>query len=286
MPSAYHRNRFLLLCGVIAALLWFWLVGKWFDIPAYRGFNISLLRQPHPLVVVPVVLIAIGICTVVCTLIAGSVRADAGVFCTAIGLMALALRGGAMRDVLLGTSSRGVYYGLCAEIVLLFAALAVASRIARVMLGMGLARLEDDFMTDQEPLDQKLIALATHFCATGTLLLLLCRSDNKVQCLACTFAASFLASLIAVMSAATRPAIWYWASPMFVGLLGYIVASFSPDTLAIGQTGGYFAPLARPLPLHYASTGVGGAMLGYWVARAWHRSRETAEKEEAATQGA
>jgi hypothetical protein len=120
MSSSYHRNRFLLLCGVIVALLWFWLVGKWFDIPSYRGFDMSLLRQPHPLVVVLVVIVAILVCTAVCTLIAGTVRSDAGLFCTALGLIALAMRGGAMRNVLLGAPGRGVYYVLCAEIVMLF----------------------------------------------------------------------------------------------------------------------------------------------------------------------
>jgi hypothetical protein len=135
-------------------------------------------------------------------------------------------------------------------------------------------------------MDQKLIATATHLCATATLLLLLCRSDNRVQCMAAVFVASLLASMIAVMTATTRPSVWYWISPMFVGLLGYLVGSFSPDSLAIGQAGGYFAPLARPLPIHYASTGVAGAMLGYWFARSWHRSRALAEKEEAAAQGA
>src|SRR4051812_5079798 len=286
MPSAYHRNRFLLLCGLIVALVWFWLIGKWFDIPAYEGFNISLLQQLHPVVAVLVVLIAIWVCTAVCTVIAGTVRADAGLCCTCMGLIALSVRGGPMRYVLLGASGKSVYYVLCAEIILLFAAVAVASRIVRLMLGMGMARLEDDFVADEEPIDQKLIATATHLCATATLVLLLCRTDNRVQCLAAVFVSSLLASMIAVMTAPTRPAFWYWISPMFVGLLGYVWASFSPETLAIGQPGGYFAALARPLPLHYASTGVGGAMLGYWMARSWHRSRELAEQEESAAQTA
>jgi hypothetical protein len=289
MPSSYHRNRFLLLCGVVVALVWFWLIGKWFGIPIHPGFEISLLRQPHALVVVPVVIVAILICAVVCTLIAGTVRSDAGLFCTALGLIALAMRGGSMRNVLLGASGSGVYFTLCAELLLLFGTMFVASKVIRQIVGMGFARLEDDFVAGDEPIDQKLIATATQLCATATLLLLLCRSDNRVQCLASVFVASLLASLIAVMTAPTRPAMWYWLGPMFVGLLGYLWPCVSSDaraSMVIGQAGGYFAALGRPLPLHYASAGVGGAMLGYWFARSWHRSRELAEKEETATQAA
>ena len=42
----------------------------------------------------------------------------------------------------------------------------------------------------------------------------------------------------------------------------------------LGIVGGMVPPLARPLPLDYASMGPAGAMLGYWVSRSWHLERE------------
>jgi hypothetical protein len=160
---------------------------------------------------------------------------------------------------------------LALELALLFIVLAGGLLIVRRMAKMGLARVEDDFRPDDSPLDQKLIATATHACAMATLVLILCRTDHKAQCVASVGVSALLASLIAGMVAPVRPAFWYWISPLFVGLLGYIWASLAPQDLPIGRPGGYFQALARPVPLDYASVGVAGAMLGYWVSRAWQR---------------
>ena len=71
-------------------------------------------------------LLAFGICvsTIICTLIAGSVRTDAGLFCTALGLIIVSLRGGAMRYTLFEAGGSGVFYKLAVELVLLFALIA------------------------------------------------------------------------------------------------------------------------------------------------------------------
>jgi len=52
-----------------------------------------------------------------------------------------------------------------------------------------------------------------------------------------------------------------------------------------GQGGGLLAPLARPLPLDYASLGTAGAILGYWTSRQWQRAKEL-ETEAAHAAGA
>ena len=38
--------------------------------------------------------------------------------------------------------------------------------------------------------------------------------------------------------------------------------------------GSLLAPLSRPLPLDYASVGPAGALIGYWMSRRWHRTRQ------------
>jgi hypothetical protein len=276
MNSRYHRNRLLLLCGFVVALVAFRFVGQWFHIPTMRGFGGSVAQPISSLVILA---ITTWVVTALCTVIAGSVRADAGLCCAAVGLMSLSIRGGQIRYTLFDASPN-VFYRLATELVILFAILGAAQLIVSRMVKLGLARSDDDdFTPDDSPLDQRLIATAAHACATATLLLLHCRTDDKAQCLASVGISALLGSLITGMIAPVRPAFWYWISPMFVGILGYVWSSFSPQDLPIGRPFGYFRALAQPLPVDYASVGVAGAMLGYWVARAWQRQRAEPDDE-------
>jgi hypothetical protein len=60
--------------------------------------------------------------------------------------------------------------------------------------------------------------------------------------------------------------VWFWCGPFVVGLIGYIMAASGQDSsLAIGSPTGFFAALARPLPIDYASMGPAGAIIGYWT---------------------
>src|SRR5215204_4462848 len=97
MNTRYHLNRILLGVATAISFAMFWFVGSWFNIPINRGFNASLLTQPSGVTTIVIVALAILVSIVVCTLVAGSVRSDAGLFCTALGLMALSVRGGPMR---------------------------------------------------------------------------------------------------------------------------------------------------------------------------------------------
>ena len=276
MNSRYHRNRVLLLCGFIVALVIFWFVGDRFSIPTYKGFGGSVAQPISSFIVVA---LTTWIVTAICTIIAGSVRADAGLCCAALGLMSLSIRGGPIRYALFDAAP-SAFYRLAIELVILFAILGGAQLVVAQMVKLGLAHSEDDFTPDDQPLDQRLIATAAHACATATLLLLLCRTDHKAQCIASVGVSALLGSLITGMIAPVRPAFWYWIGPMFVGLLGYAWSSFSPQDLPIGRAGGYFQALARPLPVDYASVGVAGAMLGYWMARAWQRQRGEHDDED------
>jgi hypothetical protein len=282
MVSRYYINRTLLLCGFVGSLLVFWFGCEWFDIPVERGFDVSLLHQPSAVIVMVVIAALLGVATMLSTLIAGRVRADAGLFCAALGMMVVSLRGGRIFYTLAGARP-SVFTSLAVEIVLLFAAMLAAWLLVRKAADVGLTRGDDpDFQRDEElSFDQKFLATATHACAMIVLMSILCRTDQKVQALASVGVSSLLASMVATMVAPTTPGVWYWMSPLAVGLLGYVWASFSPQGLGLGQPAGYFAMLARPLPLDYASTGVAGAMLGYWFARSWHRERHPLEAQAA-----
>ena len=51
--------------------------------------------------------------------------------------------------------------------------------------------------------------------------------------------------------------IWYWAGPMGVALIGYVIAYFGADgpSISIGELHGFGAALARATPLDYAGNG-------------------------------
>src|SRR5262245_65668565 len=48
------------------------------------------------------------------------------------------------------------------------------------------------------------------------------------------------------------PSLWFWLGPLVVGVLGYVLQYFAPTDWMIGDARGFFAPLARPMPLDYA----------------------------------
>ena len=68
-------------------------------------------------------------------------------------------------------------------------------------------------------------------------------------------------------------------------MVGYLYTyQYGAHNAAIGEPAGIFASLARPMPLDYASVGVAGSLMGYWVGRKQHRDRLN-EADEAAAAG-
>jgi len=111
-------------------------------------------------------------------------------------------------------------------------------------------------------------ALALQAAGTAMLVILLVRTDDKKQVLSAVAVASLLSTLLAYSIVPARPSVCFWAGPIIVGIVGYVAAYFiwgsvDPVTWKSGQGGGLFIPLARPLPLDYASLGTAGAILGY-----------------------
>jgi branched-subunit amino acid transport protein AzlD len=120
-----------------------------------------------------------------------------------------------------------------------------------------------------------LTATVAQTVATSVVIMVLCQSVSKNQCLASVGIASLVGSMVAYKYTAARHSIWYWIGPLIAGLIGYALASLGQDTnLSIGLPTGSFAALARPLPLDYASVGVAGAIMGYWMMTNRHAESE------------
>ena len=291
MILSYYRQRGLLLAAVIVGFLCFAAAGDWLGIPADPGRGGSLLRQPGQIIDWVGLILALAASVAVGTALAGRWKFDLGLAAAAAGMVALAHRGGPMRYVLLYSTSTGVYLLLMVEVALLFALLGVAwfALLAlRHKPGVGVFMADHtpeerlaDARDPEEPLDQKLLGVAVAAATMGLLMVILCRTDDPTQCLAAVGLSACLGVLCGHQFVPSRPSVWWWTTPMLVAAVGYGFAFFSPAyLLSIGEAGGTFAPLARPLPLAYASAGVFGSILGYHLSRRIRRDKEEEEDEE------
>lgn len=295
--STLHPRLLLALAALIAGL-GFWWVGALVRFPQHPGFNASLLLQPTPAAKVIAVVVAAGVLTLLCTLLAGRVRYDAGWGCVALGLYALRLRGGPMWTTL-DDRSPGVFLTLAIELALLGIVLSAAWAVVHILRERGTSssalrrvlelpdartRIADRKATD-ESLDQKLLAVAINAGTMAVLMVLLCRSDARAQVFFSVGISAYLATWITHVFIPTRPGAWFWSGPLVCGLIGYLWAWWSTPQplLNIGQPGGFLAPLARPLPLDYASIGVAAALWRYVSSRTHQMQRVAeAQRQEAA----
>jgi hypothetical protein len=289
-----NRSKIVLATASVACAVLVWALARWFGIPAYPGYEMSLALQPSAAPALIGTGIAILAATALGTAIAGTVRFDAGLFAAAVGLAALSNRGGPMRYVLQAAPGRGVFVALAAELLLLGATLGLAWFGLWLLYRRG--RLLGDEMRDglkdrPHSLGDRASALAAQAGATAFLIVLLARTDDKKQVMAAVCLASFLATLLAYAASPARPSVCFWAGPLVVGIAGYAAAylmwnSTDPVVWKSGQGGGFLAPLARPLPLDYASLGTAGALAGYWTSRQWQRAKELESEAGNAASGA
>lgn len=273
--SAYHRARVVLTIASAVSVALFYGAARLLHVPQAPGHSVSLLQQPNALVAMIVVLVLLVLSALIGSVIAGSVRRDAGLLTACVGLVAITARGGTISAVLQTASSPAVYSTLAVEVALLYAFIVLAY--------FALAPLRDshylppDSLRDgvearDEPLGNKLLATAAQAIGTLMLLLLLAQSPDKVQALGAVFVASLLATAAAHSAFPVEPSIFFWIGPGIVAIIGYAYAAASPGPWLIGQPAN---ALAIPLPLDYAAAGPTGAILGYWMSRRWQRSRET-----------
>jgi hypothetical protein len=263
-PAGLTARIALTIAAGVSCLI-FAFAGRLFQIPSLPGSDGIFFLQPSPIAVILIVAVLLIVSTLVCTVLAGAVHFEAGLFAAAFGLIAITLRCGTIQSVLFeANGSQTVFIHLIIELLLLGVILIVAwlmlRQIARALRGYDAVTLISD-----SGLLNNLTATAAQVVISGVILMILCQSDAKDQCLASVAIASTVGSILAYKYAATRVSFWYWIGPLIVGIIGYAIALVGQDaTLSIGYPTGMFAPLARPLPLDYASVGVAGAILGFW----------------------
>lgn len=270
--TPHRRTQLLVVIASVVCFFLFWWAAKWIGLPSERGYSASLLQQPTPVLALVGSYVMLACAVVLGTLIAGRAWFYAGLFAACIGLMAISARGGPMRYVLFQTAAEGgsqrVFLMLLAEQVLLFLAIAPLWRLfwRRYELMRELAAPAAG--SPGEPAEIG-TALLIQTAAMATIVLLAAATDAKTQVLVAVFLGGLLGTVLAEMyarkSGARAAAGWFWLAPFVVGAFGYLVASFTSSTWAIGDPGDGLARLARPLPLDYASAGCAGALLGYWV---------------------
>lgn len=266
-----QRDRLLLSAGIIFCGCLGWMLAGWFGLPTFRGFDASLLSQGSPVVAMVIAGVAILLGSGIATLIARSVRPDAGIYCAAVGLAVFSIRGGAIRYTLLDATGPGVFVRLAVELLLLFAVFGVAwLMIHPLRKGEFLMddAFRDGFVATDSPIGQKVLATGTQVVGMTLFMALLGRSDDKVQALAAVGVAAWGGAIVSHYLYQVQPAIIYWIGPLVTGLLGYVWAYVAAGSEAwtIGLVPN---PLCVAQPLDYASFGIAGAILGYWTCRRW-----------------
>lgn len=284
--NSYQRARILLLSASCICFLLIWEFGRWFHLPIHRGFEDSLLQQPSWPVDILLLIVVLLICAAIGTVVAGMVRFNAGLVAACLGLCALSMRGGSSRQAIFWALAHnnvpGIFRQMVFETIILGLILSgiyllcrklYFSRTIRDREGDPAAEASSDLSSNLFP------SLAVQTLVTLLLVLFLTPSEAKNQVIASVFIASLAGSIIAHQLFPTPTSSWYFLPPLIVGALGYALAYFNPDGAAIASLGGTFAPLARPLPLDYASAGPAAAIIGHWMSRRWQRQKQ----QEAAT---
>jgi hypothetical protein len=267
--------RAALLLAIIADCLLLGAGIRQLGIPELTGFDGSLLLGHGALINIVAIGLLMGVATIVGTFLAGAVRFEAGLFSACVALTIISLRCGTMQNVLFETDgSSTVYFSLAAELAVLAMILCLLWTMLVKLGQAGYVHPMPGYEPDETPPPApaaNLIATVTQTITTILVMLFLCQSEAKNQVLASVGIASVVGSMVAYGSFPTRPSIWYWVGPILAGLIGYILAAMGQvSDLGIGTPQGLFAPLARALPVDYASVGTAGAILGYWIT---HKNR-------------
>lgn len=283
VASVSRRTKLLMAAGLCVAMAVFTFLSRTFHVPASPGYSASVLRDGPW--VMNLVVVAAGLVgsVAVTSLIVGRVRFDAGLFCAAVGMLVLSIRGGTMTQVLqahAADAGTGAFVSLAVELIVLYALVAVCwSALWSLHRGgwLNADEFRDGVEDTDEPLLFKVLGMLMQVGVMGLVVLLLAQTDQKAQVIAAVAAGSFLGAWAAYMMYPISPSPWLWVGPMLVGAVGYLLAYLNvpadDPNLRIGVLQYPLAPLARPLPLDYATAGPAGALLGYWVSRRAHRQR-------------
>jgi hypothetical protein len=268
ISSAQLRMYSALVIAVIIGSL----ASHGLSIPANPGFNASLMAQPSPVLAFSATLIAAILAGAIGFVINRPTDPNVAIKCAAVALLPMTWRGGTIFATITQAPDGSVWYGLAIELAVLGGCL--------ILLTTALGKLipepridvknpdPDDDPRKPEPLDQCLLAVAAHAAVMLPIMAVVAQGPDKRQALAAVFVGSLLGAMAAHKFVPARPAVWFVIAPTLLGILGYVTAALagSPGQ-AIGEPQHYFAFLARPLPLDYASMGVAGGLWGYAIRR-------------------
>lgn len=278
-----NRARTLAALAVAVAVVYFTsiLAGQ----PVSWRLSGSLLAPEVNVVGLLGVVAAAMLCLAVGVLLCAKVRIEAPLFVVAAATYLFSYRGGRVQVTLLN-QERQVYITLALEMLLLGLLLAACWFILHLLRGRMLHPGEHHYDTVEikpaPPLDH-LQATVAHAVITCIAMLILCRSDAKLQAGASVLISSLVATLITHRIFPLPQAIAYAMGPVLAGVLGYLLAYLSPAGLSIGVPSGLSGPLVRALPLDYATVGVAAAIYGVWMRRRTLRQQREASPQQPAT---
>jgi hypothetical protein len=259
-----------------------WLAGRVGASRVY-GFDGSLLATGKVWSNLVIALIAVLAGGAIGTILAGSVRPDAGMCAAGFALLALGNRGRSTVSVLQDVNgNRSIYLLFALELVLLSIFMAACWWVLHRMQHHGHLHRDParDGLADADlPANAGWQELIRQIVVTAAVILIMAQSEDRKQLIAAVGIGAFAGAFFPYWQHGARPSVWYWTGPLIVGLIGYLFAFISPPQgFELGRPdlngGGILGALSRPLPLDYASMGPAGALLGYWMRRKSLKERE------------
>lgn len=218
-------------------------------------------------------------------------------FVLASALLVLAAWGGSGIGFLWRSSGPGDYVGLIVELLFWFALLAAVSWITmrvRLPLRRRLPWLASEPRRERNLLrgfvePQSLLAGAVCAAAGGFASYLLVQSWETGQTLGglvCGFALGAIAAQAAVGNASPGPIVL--GAPMLVAIVGYLsgLTLESHDAMLAQAYRGELVGLAWSLPIHYASAGVLGTVIGIGIEQGMAKPTKSAKPADAAAPAA
>lgn len=274
-------TQFLVGGMIVLCFAIFWYGGAILGVPSQMRYEGSLLKQStaaRSLIALIGVTILLGGCAMLADAVLRRRWFMAGLAVACAGLTAWSDRGGPMHEVLFYAESSGIFFRMAMELVLLGAIVAVLwnffwwrGTIASDALTAATASRSGKQQRKSEEKPSLAMALVAQCIAMAAIELLLVQTDAKKQALASVFVAGLAGTSVAESYFADRhTARWYWVGPVVVGVFGYLAVRLTAPNFSGGNRlidDLTFSALARPLPLDYASGGMFGALMGYWMSQ-------------------
>src|SRR4051812_10850649 len=232
VAAASNRTKILLLVGLIFSAAAFVFTSRTFRVPASPRFDASILAQPYPFAALAVVAAPPLAPVLLSTLISGTIRFDAGLFCATLGMTALVARSGRMGDILrqFAHLDRPTFFlHLALELVALYAFVAIAWSLLWALHSGGHLKADEfrDGVEDtDEPLLFKISALLMQVGVMTVGILVVAQTDDTTQTLLAVFCSAVVGALCAYYMYPISPSPWLWVGPMIVGVIGYTVGYF------------------------------------------------------------